>query len=131
MDLVKRVEELDYHQVEEKADFYIKTWDGEEGLCMAFSDKKLGDFVTFPYWDDVNLMFAGMEEDEIPMGTKEKPFLDEAEDWQLLIFADGAYVYIFTETKNPDCFFSGKVEKKQYRNAWKKLIRCLSFDFDI
>ena len=131
MELLNKVENMDLSEVKEKTQFFIRTWEGQEGLLMAFSDKKEGDFASFPYWDDVNLMFAGMEEDEIPMGTVKKLFVDEADDWQLVLFLKDDYVYIFTETKNPDCFLSGKVKKKQYRSEWKKLIDSLSFDFEM
>ena len=102
-------------------DFVIRLVDsGEGGQHVELASESLGRLAGFPAWDHADRDLRHFIASDIPMGTREEPYEDRDEDWQIAIFEHGGWVYIAqAEGKTATAF---RVDTERYRAVWKALI---------
>ena len=75
-----------------------------------------GRLAHFPAWEHVDRDLRHFISDDIPNGTREDPYVDRDEDWQISIFEEDDWVYV---TENGSSF---RVRADEYRRVWNALI---------
>lgn len=100
------------------------------GSHVTFVDGAGEVLLSFPWWDDAEMDLLGWDETNIPLGTRERPFHDLEQSWEVFIFAVGEYVFVL---HGPDCcsvvmdaWF--KVRREDYLAAWRDVLRRVHAD---
>ncbi len=116
-------EELDAFPVVD--DFHLKlAGAGEGGLHLEFASASKGRLAGFPAWDHVDRDLRHFVAADVPIGTVDEPYDDRDEEWRILIFAEGAWVYV-AEGNHPNArrFESTfRVLRDRYLQAWAAII---------
>ena len=78
----------------------------------------------FPAWDHVDRDLRHFIPSDVPLGTLDEPYEDADEDWRLMLFEHGGFVYVL-EGDSPRIadfprFF--KVPRDRYLAAWAALV---------
>ena len=78
----------------------------------------------FPAWDHVDRDLRHFIPSDVPLGTLDEPYEDADEDWRLMLFEHGGFVYVL-EGDSPRIadfprFF--KVARDRYLAAWAALV---------
>ncbi len=64
------------------------------GNHLFFVSAANGDLISFPWWDHVERDLQRWTQRNIPLGTKDKPFYDLEQGWQVVIFEERPWVYV-------------------------------------
>jgi hypothetical protein len=70
----------------------------------------------FPAWEHVDRDLRHFISDDIPNGTREHPYEDRDDGWEIRIFEEDDWVYV---TENGATF---RVRAEEYRRVWNALI---------
>lgn len=94
------------------------------GYHLDFVDGEGARLAGFPWWDHVEVALKTLDLANIPRGTRDAPFDDLEQGWQILIFEEGSFVYVL-EGNAPCCrefprWF--KVKTEDYVAAWSAAI---------
>jgi len=106
-------------------DFTIELRDSEEyGQHVHFVSPAHGELAGFPYWDNVERDMRHFVAEDVPLGTIGEPVDDADEDWQIVIFEHGGFVYVL-EGAAPhatefDVWF--RVPRDRYITEWVRVI---------
>jgi hypothetical protein len=78
----------------------------------------------FPAWDHVDRDLRHFIPSDVPLGTLDEPYEDADEDWRMVLFEHGGFVYVL-EGDSPRVsdfprFF--KVPRDRYLAAWAALV---------
>ncbi len=97
------------------------------GPHLSFWSEQLGWLAGLPWWDNANLALYACTLADIPLGTLGHPYYDSEQGWQMLIFRDGAYVYVMEAgepSEEPAVWHSWfRVPLEQYVGEWIREIR--------
>ena len=88
----------------------------ESGQQLEYRSALGGRLAHFPAWEHVDRDLRHFISDDIPNGTREEPYEDRDEDWQIRIFEDDGWVYI--EENGARC----RVPAVEYARNWNALI---------
>ena len=94
------------------------------GKHIRFTSEKHGRLASFPWWDHAERTLGKMDREQIPCGTKDDPFDDLEQGWQILIWEKDGFVCVM-EGNDPLCTEFGswfRVEKDLYISEWEKQI---------
>ena len=102
-------------------DFVVRLIDSDEGgKHVELAGEREGRLAGFPAWDHADRDLRHFIESDIPNGTREEPYEDRDESWQIAIFEHGGWVYIAQGEGNVTSAF--RVRSERYMAAWKSLI---------
>jgi hypothetical protein len=102
-------------------DFTVRLADsGEGGKHVELASETEGRLAGFPAWDHADRDLRHFIESDIPAGTREEPYQDRDEDWQIAIFEHDGWVYVAEGQSNSNRAF--RVRTERYRSAWRALI---------
>lgn len=88
----------------------------ESGQQIEYRSVSEGRLAHFPAWEHVDRDLRHFISDDIPNGTREEPYEDRDESWQIAIFEDDGWVYV---TENGLTF---RVRADEYLRQWTALI---------
>lgn len=98
-------------------DFAVILVDTEEsGQQIEYRSVSEGRLAHFPAWEHVDRDLRHFISDDIPNGTREEPYVDRDEAWQIVIFEEDGWVYV---TENDATF---RVREDEYSRQWNALI---------
>ena len=106
-------------------DFTIELRDSEEcGQHVHFISPSRGELAGFPYWDNAERDMRHFAAEDVPLGSVEEPVEDTEEDWQIVIFQHGGFVYVL-EGSQPhatefDVWF--RVPRHRYISEWARIV---------
>ena len=106
-------------------DFEIHLRDaGQFGVHLTFSSTSEGDLAGFPWWDHADADVRGMLDDDVPVGTVDKPFWDLEQGWRILIWERNEHVFIMQGSdEGSHCYHSWfLVPRETYFQAWRSAI---------
>lgn len=116
-------QELDAFPVVE--DFSVQLVDaGEGGQHLEFASATRGRLAGFPVWDHADRDLRHFVPSDVPIGSADEPFFDRDDGWIIVIFQEGAWVYI-AEGDDPNAAPNGarfRVPAERYLQAWAALI---------
>lgn len=97
---------------------------GSLGHHLDFVDGDGTQLAGFPWWDNVEVALKTLDAARIPCGTRDTPFEDLEQGWQIYIFEEDSFVYVL-QGIDPGCtefpaWF--KVNKADYFAAWTAAI---------
>lgn len=98
-------------------DFSVILVDTEEsGQQLEYRSAARGRLAGFPAWEHVDRDLRHFIADDIPNGTRDEPYRDVDEGWDITIFEDDGWVYV---RENGQEF---RVNADEYRRVWNALI---------
>ena len=102
-------------------DFAVRLVDSDEGgKHVEFISIAEGHLAGFPAWDHADRDLRHFIDSDIPLGTREEPYQDREESWQIAIFQHDGWVYVAeAEGKTTTAF---RVPSERYLASWKALI---------
>jgi hypothetical protein len=116
-------EELDAFPVID--DFAVTLADaGEGGQHIEFTSASRGRLAHFPEWDHADRDLRHFVPTDVPLGSADEPYFDRDDGWLIVIFVEGAWVYI-AEGDDPNGSPNGsrfRVKAERYLQAWAALI---------
>lgn len=116
-------EELDAFPVID--DFSVKLVEaGEGGMHLELASASKGRLAGFPAWDHVDRDLRHFVAADVPLGSVAEPYDDRDEEWRILIFEEGGWVYV-AEGDHPNAQRFGstfRVLRERYFQAWAALI---------
>ncbi len=91
--------------------------------CVFYS-KTYGMLSSFPWEDNYDQKMLIMSESDIPIGKEKTPYIDMEQGWEIWIFTDNKYVYVFEggepgENRIHNIY---KVKHNDYLHQWLTLI---------
>jgi hypothetical protein len=89
---------------------------GGEDRVIVFTSESQGELASFPEWERADRDLRHFVDDDIPTGTRDFPFQDAGEEWQIEIFEEEGFVYV---RENANAF---RVPRDAYFEAWERLI---------
>lgn len=102
-------------------DFTVRLVDSDEGgKHIELASESEGPLAGFPAWDHADRDLRHFIQSDIPLGTREEPYEDRDEGWQIAIFEHGGWVFVAQADNGRNTAF--RVRSDQYRGAWTKLI---------
>src|ERR1700737_4498786 len=88
------------------ADFTIELRESEEfGQHVHFVSPTRGELAGFPYWDNAERDMRHFVAEDVPLGSMMEPVDDADEDWQIVIFERGGFVYVLEGGAPPTQIF--------------------------
>ncbi len=92
--------------------------------CIFYSNT-YGMLSSFPWDDNYDKKIVKMRESDIPLGKEKSPFIDMEQGWEIWIFTDNKYVYIFEggEPGENEIHNIYKVEYFDYIYQWTTLMK--------
>ena len=75
----------------------------------------------FPAWEHADRDLRHFIQSDIPIGTREEPYEDRDEEWQIAIFEHGGWVYV-AETEGQGTATAFRVPADRYLAAWRAII---------
>lgn len=96
----------------------------DEGRTIEYRSASLGRLAGFPAWESADRDLRHFTPSDVPLGTIDEPFDDRDEDWRMLLFGEGGWIYVLegdspTATEFPRWF---RVATGRYVQAWAALI---------
>ncbi|HET7435718.1 MAG TPA: hypothetical protein VFN10_13500 [Thermoanaerobaculia bacterium] len=96
----------------------------DTGHHIEFVSVRHGRLAHFPAWDHAERDLPHFTPGDVPHGTLHAPFDDRDDEWRMLLFEHGGYVYVL-EAHAPNAnefprFF--RVPSVRYIQAWAALI---------
>jgi len=88
----------------------------ESGQQLEYRSALGGRLAHFPAWEHVDRDLRHFISDDIPNGTREEPYVDRDEDWQIAIFEEDGWVYIEENGQR------SRVRAEEYARNWNALI---------
>ena len=107
----------DFRTVEDFTIRLVDTDDAGKQLEYAAGGERLA---GFPAWEHADRDLRHFIHADIPLGTREEPYEDRDESWQIAIFEHARWVYIAERDGNRTAAF--RVATERYLAAWKALI---------
>ena len=102
-------------------DFAVRLADSDEGgKHVELVSQSEGRLAGFPAWDHADRDLRHFIESDIPLGTREEPYEDREEGWQIAIFEHGGWVYVAEGDGTGAAAF--RVRTERYMAAWQALI---------
>lgn len=98
-------------------DFVVILVDSDEsGQQLEYRSALGGRLAHFPAWEHVDRDLRHFISGDIPNGTREEPYVDRDEGWEIRIFEEDGWVYV---EENGERF---RVRADEYRRVWNALI---------
>lgn len=88
----------------------------DSGQQLEYRSALGGRLAHFPAWEHVDRDLRHFISDDIPNGTREQPYHDRDEEWQITIFEEDGWVYV---DENGQRF---RVPAEEYTRTWNALI---------
>jgi hypothetical protein len=102
-------------------DFAVRLVDSDDGgKHVELVSQSEGRLAGFPAWDHADRDLRHFIESDIPVGTREEPYEDREEGWQIAIFEHGGWVYIAEAEGTVAGAF--RVRTERYMAAWRAVI---------
>jgi hypothetical protein len=102
-------------------DFTVRLAASDEGgKHIELVSAAEGRLAGFPAWDHADRDLKHFIESDIPVGTREEPYQDRDEDWQIAIFEHDGWVYVAEAHANVNRAF--RVRTERYMAAWRAVI---------
>ena len=102
-------------------DFVVRLVDGEEGgKHIELASEAGGRLAGFPAWDHADRDLRHFIQSDIPLGSREEPYEDRDESWQIAIFEHAGWVYVAEGDGARNAAF--RVRTEDYVGAWTRLI---------
>jgi hypothetical protein len=106
-------------------DFVVRLVDHDEGgKHVEFASASRGRLAGFPAWEHADRDLRHFITADVPFGTVDEPYDDRDEEWRIVIYEDGGWVYV-AEGDHPNAsrFTSRfRVLRERYFGAWTALI---------
>jgi hypothetical protein len=107
----------DFRTVDDFTIRLIESDDAGKQLEYAGGGERLA---GFPAWEHADRDLRHFIHSDIPVGTREEPYEDRDEEWQIAIFEHAGWVYIAERDGKTTAAFRVKTER--YMAAWRALI---------
>ncbi len=107
----------EFRTVEDFTIRLIDTDDAGKQIEYAGGGERLA---GFPAWEHADRDLRHFIHSDIPVGTREEPYEDSDQGWQIAIFEHGGWVYIAEREGTQSTAF--RVSTERYLDAWKALI---------
>ena len=102
-------------------DFAVRLVDSDDGgKHVELISVGEGHLAGFPAWDHADRDLRHFIESDIPLGTREEPYQDREEGWQIAIFEHSGWVYVAEAEGGVASAF--RVRTERYMAAWNALI---------
>lgn len=103
-------------------DFIVRLIDSSAGgKHIELASESRGRLAGFPAWDHADRDLRHFIPSDIPVGTREEPYEDRDEDWQIAIFEHAGWVYVAEGAAEGTTAF--RVKADVYGKAWLTLIQ--------
>jgi hypothetical protein len=107
------------------SDFVVRLVDTPEGgLHLEFASASHGRLAWFPAWDHADRDLRHFVAGDVPLGTPDEPYDDRDEEWRIVIFESGGWVWI-GEADDPNAEemrATFRVPRARYLQAWAAII---------
>ena len=106
-------------------DFVVRLFDsGEGGQHLEFVSSSAGRLTEFPAWDHADRDLRHFIPADVPLGSMAEPFDDRDDNWRILIFLEGNWVYVAVgdAPKTDDFITIFRVPRDRYLQAWAALV---------
>ena len=102
-------------------DFAVRLVDSDDGgKHIELASESEGALAGFPAWDHADRDLRHFIDADIPIGSREEPYEDRDEGWQIAIFEHGGWVYVAQGDGGRNTAF--RVRTDTYLGAWRRLI---------
>ncbi|MFL6246892.1 MAG: hypothetical protein ACJ74H_12755 [Thermoanaerobaculia bacterium] len=88
----------------------------DSGQQIEYRSALGGRIAHFPAWEHVDRDLRHFIADDIPNGTREEPYHDRDEEWQITIFEEDGWVHIDEDGER------FRVRAEEYARNWNALI---------
>lgn len=106
-------------------DFSVTLTEQDEGgKHVQFTSAARGRLAGFPAWDHADRDLRHFIASDVPLGSRQEPYVDRDEGWEIEIFEEGGWVYVAESHGGNGLEASSRfrVRSERYFQAWAALI---------